>query len=148
MRPDLVTACHVHGSSRLAPVEDILKSLVTFFVAAGLLVGCTPTSPLPPKEETSAAEKPASPGEKAPFRVEGSIVKVNNRLCAVSRTRMAEGALGQFVSRVAYKGPSERFRGRIMVFNQCCAGCVQTFPKLWAERSEEILSFHGLLPQG
>jgi len=85
-----------------------------------------------------------APGEQARFRVEGHVVHVNNELCAVSRGHMGADTLGQFVSEVRYEGGDSRFAGKTLRFNQCCGGCVARFPKMWAERADEIMAFHGL----
>ena len=82
--------------------------------------------------------------ERAPFEVDGDLVRVNNTLCATSRSPMAPDALGQFVSRVAYVGQNPAFQGRTFEFNQCCGGCVARFPTLWAENADEILAYHGV----
>lgn len=100
----------------------------------------------PPAKVTSApaGAAPVARGEQARFRVEGDVVHVNNELCAVSRGHMGADTLGQFVSEVHYEGDDRRFAGKTLRFNQCCGGCVARFPKMWAERSDEILAFHGL----
>lgn len=91
----------------------------------------------------AAAQPPR--GERAPWRIDGDRVLVNNRVCAVSRTPMPEAGLGTYVSEVAYEGPIQVFRGKRMVFNQCCGMCVESFPTLWAAKRDEIMKFHGLV---
>lgn len=102
-----------------------------------------PESP-PPTQVAAAVTLVPAAGERAPVVVEGDVVHVNNRLCGVSRSPMGEATLGQFVSRVQYTGSDPRYRGRTFTFNQCCGGCLQKFPELWAERADEILAFHGV----
>jgi hypothetical protein len=87
----------------------------------------------------------SSDGEVARWVADGDVVHVNNGLCAVCRSPMADNALGRFVSRVGYTGADPRFVGKTFEFNQCCAGCVDRFPEMWHERTDEILAFHGVL---
>ena len=91
-----------------------------------------------------SASRPTPQGEVAPYEIDGVVVRVNNRICAVSRTPMGEETLGQYVSRVRYDGPDPRFAGKTLEFNQCCPMCLDQFPQLWAEHRDEILRFHGL----
>lgn len=87
-------------------------------------------------------------GETAPYVIEGDVVKVNNRICAVSRSPMGDETLGQHVSRVRYDGPDSRFAGKTLEFNQCCPMCLDRFPQIWAERRDEIMRYHGLVAEG
>ncbi len=83
-------------------------------------------------------------GEKAPYRIEGDVVYVNNRLCAVSHSPLNPHKLSQFVSRVKYDGPAKDFRGKTLVFNQCCDMCIGKFPSMWTQERDTIMRFHGL----
>ncbi len=103
----------------------------------------------------SHAARPSSPsavapsptrGEQARFEVDGDTVRVNNTLCASSRSAMDPSTLGQFVSRVQYAGNDPRFQGRTFEFNQCCGGCIARFPQQWAQNADAILAFHGVDP--
>lgn len=105
--------------------------------------GCSRQAPPPPPPPQAAQAQPQE-GEKAPYRIEGDVVKVNNRLCAVSHSPMAENTLGQFVSRVKYDGPDQRFAGKTLEFNQCCGMCIEKFPSLWAANRDGVMKFHGL----
>jgi|TARA_R110000868_G_scaffold308808_1_gene570251 hypothetical protein len=58
---------------------------------------------------------------------------------------MAEKDLGTFVSKVVYDGPDERYAGKTLVFNQCCAMCVEKFPEKWGMERDAIMHEHGLL---
>lgn len=95
-----------------------------------------------------ASTRPAGVGEWAPFEIRGDIVQVNNSICAQSGSQMAPETLGKFTSRVVYDGPDERFRGKTLVFNQCCHGCVLKFPAKWAAERDRIMRFHGLVVTG
>ena len=59
-------------------------------------------------------------------------------------SQLAEKDLGRFESRVVYDGPIERFRGKTLVFNQCCAMCIQSFPTKWAVERDQIMAKFGL----
>jgi len=124
---------------------------VMSLVAATLLAGCAAGAPrdqpaqLDPPSDLAAPTGDTPPAvERSPVTVEGDVVHVNNSICAVSRSQMAPETLGQFVSRVEYQGEDPRFRGRVFEFNQCCGGCVERFPSMWAERADEILAYHGV----
>lgn len=128
-----------------------MRSLPIFIFAAALSTAACTRESTPPAQQTAAVvAAPTAPppdpnaGEKAPFQIQGDVVKVNNRLCAVSHSLMAENTLGQFVSRVKYDGPDARFQGKTLEFNQCCGMCIEKFPSLWAQNREGILAFHGL----
>lgn len=86
-------------------------------------------------------------GEVAPYVIDGETVYVNNGLCAVSHSRLDPQNLNEFTSRVRYDGPLEAFRGKTLVFNQCCEMCIKKFPDMWEENSDKILKYHGVLPQ-
>jgi len=73
------------------------------------------------------------------YEVSGNVVYVNNRDCAMSDSLIAEKDLGRFESRVTYDGPIEQFRGKTLVFNQCCANCIESFPKKWAAERDQIM---------
>ena len=78
------------------------------------------------------------------YEVSGDVVHVNNRECAMSDSPIAEKDLGRFESRVTYDGPIERFQGKTLVFNQCCANCLESFPKKWAAERDQIMQKFGL----
>lgn len=78
------------------------------------------------------------------YEVSGDIVYVNNRHCAMSDSVIAEKDLGRFESRVTYDGPIKQFRGKTLVFNQCCANCIASFPKKWATERDQIMRKFGL----
>ncbi len=77
-------------------------------------------------------------GEEASIAIEGNLVKVNNKLCAVSRTPMSEESLGKFTGRVTYYGANQKFHGKIFEFNYCCAMCQKSFPKMFLVHSDRI----------
>ncbi len=99
----------------------------------------SPASMMPSQAQTSEAA-----GELASYRADGDVVFVNNHICAVSGSPLDPHTLGRFVSRVRYDGPIEKFRGKTLVFNQCCAMCIESFPKKWAMERDQIMRFHGL----
>ncbi|MBT8470455.1 MAG: hypothetical protein KJN97_17045 [Deltaproteobacteria bacterium] len=74
----------------------------------------------------------------------GDVYHVNNRECAMSDSPIAEKDLGRFESRVVYDGPIERFKGKTLVFNQCCSMCIESFPKKWAAERDQIMAKFGL----
>lgn len=78
------------------------------------------------------------------YEILGDVVYVHNRTCAMSGSPIAEKDLGRFESRVSYDGPIERFRGKTLVFNQCCANCIESFPKKWAAERDQIMANFGL----
>ena len=84
-----------------------------------------------PNESPKAAE--------SGYEVSGNVFYVNNRACAMSDTPIAEKDLGRFESRVTYDGPIDRFHGKTLVFNQCCANCIESFPKKWAAERDQIM---------
>jgi hypothetical protein len=89
----------------------------------------------------------ASQGEKAPFEIKGDTVKVNNSICASSGSPMDKSTLGDFTNNVTYEGNDPKFakyKGKTLVFNQCCGGCIAKFPGQWKENPEKIMAFHGL----
>ncbi len=101
------------------------------------------TAPVTAAPAAPAALKPGQ-GERAPFAVEGNLVKVNNSLCGVTRSPMGQETLGRFTTRVEYAGTDPRFQGKTFEFNQCCGMCIEKFPTLWAKNADEILSYHGV----
>ena len=84
------------------------------------------------------------PGEKVTPTFEGNLIKVNNKLCAVSRTLMDEKTLGAFKGQVAYEGSNPKYKGKIFEFNYCCAMCQNMFPSKFKKDPDSILKFHGL----
>jgi len=87
----------------------------------------------------------ATPGERAVPEIDGDLIKVNNVLCAVSRTPMSQETLGKFTGRVVYAGNNPKYRGKTFEFNYCCAMCQQMFPQKFAKDPDGVLRFHGLL---
>ncbi len=115
-----------------------------FFTSLLALAACSRSSdPLQtaPKDRPSVS---AVQGEIATPSFEGDLIKVNNRLCAVSRTPMDEKTLGAFKGQVAYEGTNPKYQGKIFEFNYCCGMCQKTFPDRFKRNPDEILSFHGL----
>lgn len=86
----------------------------------------------------------ATESTRAGYDVSGDIVHVNNRQCAMSDSPIAAKDLGRFESRVQYDGPIERFRGKTLVFNQCCPNCIKSFPAKWAKDRDQIMDRFGL----
>lgn len=87
--------------------------------------------------------KPAIAAD-AGYEVSGDLVHVNNRECAMGDSPIAEKDLGRFASRVTYDGPIEQFQGKTLVFNQCCAKCIDSFPEKWAAERDQIIQKFGL----
>lgn len=120
---------------------------ITLLAAAGAalaLAACNRDQKPAPSAPVQPAQASPTEGERAPFEVQGDVVKVNNRLCAVSHSPMAENTLGQFVSRVKYEGSNPKFAGKSLEFNQCCGMCIEKFPSMWAQNRDVIMKFHGL----
>lgn len=107
------------------------------------LAACTSPEPTTTSSAPPSDTRPRS-AELAPAKLASGIVKVNNEICAVSRSRMAPDTLGRHVSRVPYRGADPRFQGTVFEFNQCCGGCVEKFPSMFAARPDEILAYHGV----
>ncbi len=124
----------------------------TSLMIMGSLWGCTQESKKkvakvrPAVAQTSIADqaKRAAPGG---YTIEGDVVFVNNHTCAVSGSPLADKDLTKFQSRVAYDGPVEEFKGKTLVFNQCCNMCIKSFPDMWAKDRDTIMLAHGLLPR-
>ena len=95
---------------------------------------------------TKKKEEPLT-GEKAPFQVVDDTVHVNNSHCAVSHSQMKGEDLGKWTNTVEYQGANEKFKGKKLVFNQCCEMCLKQFPEMWEESADEILKYHGLSSQ-
>lgn len=127
----------------------------------------TPKSPAPPQARAAlqAVSGPSTPastvsppvsaepvarhpdfgaGERASPTVQGDMVSVNNTYCGVSRGKLAPDVIGQFVSRVEYRGSDPRFQGKTFEFNQCCNMCIERFPQMWAQNPDAILAWHGV----
>ncbi len=90
-------------------------------------------------QDIDTAEQNAAAG-----RLVGDVYYVNNRQCAMSDSPIAEEDLGRFESRVVYDGPIERFKGKTLVFNQCCSMCIESFPEKWAAERDQIMAKFGL----
>ena len=93
-------------------------------------------------EAAKAAE--AADAARVGYEIVGEVVHVNNRQCAVTGSELADKDLGRFESRVVYDGPIARFKGKTLVFNQCCPMCIASFPKKWAAERDEIMQNFGL----
>lgn len=118
-----------------------LMILVTLVV----LVSCTRSpDPIQPAVK-SRPSVTASQGEIAIPTTEGNLIKVNNKLCAVSRGPMDEKTLGAFTGQVAYEGTNPKYQGKIFEFNYCCGMCQKSFPDKFKKDPDGILRFHGLL---
>jgi hypothetical protein len=76
--------------------------------------------------------------------VVGDVVIVHNRRCAMNGAPIPPEALGRWTSRVLYDGPVDAYRGKTLVFNQCCPDCVDSFPALWAQDRDRIMREMGL----
>jgi uncharacterized protein HemX len=90
-------------------------------------------------EQRDAAEQ-----ADAAEQVVSDVYHVNNRQCAMSDAPIAEKDMGRFESRVVYDGPIERLQGKMLVFNQCCSMCIESFPKKWAAERDQIMAKFGL----
>lgn len=95
--------------------------------------------------EVEALVRFSQPGEVVTPTTEGNVIKVNNSLCAVSRTPMDQETIGKFTGKVAYEGNNPKFKGKVFEFNYCCAMCQQKFPILFSKDPDSILRFHGLM---
>lgn len=88
-----------------------------------------------------------APGETAQYVVKDDVVNVNNTLCAESRGPLGKEVMGKFTSTVKYTGNDpkfKKFKGKNLVFNQCCPMCAAKFDGKWKENAEEIMTFHGM----
>ncbi|NOY27231.1 MAG: hypothetical protein GXP62_15285 [Oligoflexia bacterium] len=135
-------------------------AIVLPLAIAGLIAGCDTTAPdaaATPAPASASAPAPtaqsgrtltstakSADGEVAQYEIVGDTVYVHNHLCAVSHSPLADDKLDKFVSTVTYQGDDPRFKGKQMVFNQCCNMCIKRFPAMWAEDPNSILAFHGL----
>ncbi|HLB59423.1 MAG TPA: hypothetical protein VJL87_05005 [Bdellovibrionota bacterium] len=123
--------------------------IVPFFCLS--MIGCTkhrePSTPAQPQATNNASSQTDDVGEQSEFKISGDKVEVNNHICASSKSPMEQEGLGRFTSEVVYQGSDPRFakfKGKKLIFNQCCEGCVAKFPEQWAENPEVIMAFHGL----
>lgn len=117
-----------------------------FFLLSLLAVaGCGRASKTVQEPEPEIRPALATPGERAIPEIDGGLIKVNNVLCAVSRTPMGQETLGKFTGRVVYAGNNPKYRGKTFEFNYCCAMCQQMFPQKFAKDPDGVLRFHGLL---
>lgn len=103
--------------------------------------------PIPPaaKNPPPISISQRSQGEVVTPTVEGNLIKVNNKLCAVSRGPMMEESLGTFKGQVTYEGINPKYQGKIFEFNYCCGMCQKSFPEKFKKDPDEVLRFHGLL---
>lgn len=125
-----------------------MKNLLVagFFLLSLLAVaGCGRASKTAQGPEPEIRPALATPGERAIPEIDGDLIKVNNLLCAVSRTPMGQETLGKFTGRVVYAGNNPKYRGKTFEFNYCCAMCQQMFPQKFAKDPDGVLRFHGLL---
>lgn len=95
--------------------------------------------------EVEALSRFTQPGEVVTPNIEGNVIKVNNQLCAVSRTLMDQETIGKFTGQVAYGGSNPKYKGKVFEFNYCCPMCQQKFPILFSKDPDSILRFHGLM---
>lgn len=89
----------------------------------------------------------AETGEKVTPMFMGTMMHVNNKICASSHTPMVENDIGKFTSTVVYSGSNPKFikfKGKTLIFNQCCSDCIEKFKTQWKENPEAIMEFHGL----
>lgn len=99
----------------------------------------------PQDSEVEALSSFSQPGEVVTPAIDGNLIRVNNRLCAVSRTLMGQEMIGKFTGQVAYTGSNPKYKGKVFEFNYCCAMCQQKFPILFSKDPDSILRFHGLM---
>lgn len=119
--------------------------ILIILVALAVLPSCS-RSPDPIQSEVKNPPPVTdSQGEVAIPTFEGNFIKVNNKLCAVSRTLMDEKTLGTFKGKVAYEGTNPKYRGKTFEFNYCCEMCQNMFPNNFKADPDSILRFHGLL---
>ncbi len=95
--------------------------------------------------EVEALSRFSQPGETVTPTIEGNVIKVHNRLCAVSRTLMDQETIGKFTGQVVYEGNNPKFKGKVFEFNYCCPMCQNKFPILFSKDPDSILRFHGLM---
>lgn len=98
------------------------------------------------RAESGSANEQAYTAERggATEQAVSDVYYVHNRQCAMSDSPIAEKDMGRFESRVVYDGPIERFRGKTLVFNQCCSMCIESFPAKWAAERDQIMAKFGL----
>ncbi len=94
---------------------------------------------------TEASEE-TGVGEHAPYVIDDEMVYVNNQLCAVSHSALLKHEVGKYSSRVEYDGDYPLFKGKTLIFNQCCEKCVNAFPEKWKRERDHVLRYHGLIP--
>jgi len=116
-------------------------SILVLVMSFSLFSACTKKKI---QEENNVPTQELLVGEMSPYLIEGDTVFVNNQYCASSRTLMAKENLGKWISTVEYTGENPKFKGKKLIFNQCCSGCMQAFPTQWQDNSKGILHFHGL----
>ncbi|MBI2608425.1 MAG: hypothetical protein HYW47_02370 [Deltaproteobacteria bacterium] len=123
-----------------------MKTFILIIFLNIAVFGCTQKN----KTETTAlpsqltTQTESQEGEKAPYEIKGETVSVNNQYCAVSHSKMEKEDLGKWTNTVEYKGDNPQFKGKKLVFNQCCGGCIQRFPQMWSDEQDQIMQFHGL----
>lgn len=133
-------------------------ALVLLPILAGALAFASffykPNSTVTLPEAAPTMARPAQPSlpagtrEISQYKVEGDNVFVNNTICAQMGAPLAPEAMGMFTTAVVYDGPSEIFKGKTLIFNQCCEHCVANFPQKWAKERDQIMRTHGLETAG
>lgn len=119
--------------------------VLIIFVTLTILSSCT-RSPEPIQPIVKNPPPATVPqGEIATPTIEGNLIKVNNKLCAVSRGPMDEKTLGAFTGQVAYEGTNPKYQGKTFEFNYCCGMCQNMFPEKFKKDPDSVLRFHGLL---
>jgi len=117
-----------------------ISILALLFVVVFIVGACTKKKPV----QTARVTEKVSVGEKSPFEIKGDIVQVNNQYCAASHSWMKKEDLGKWTNTVEYKGSNPKFKGKKLVFNQCCGMCLERFPPMWEKDQDGIMKFHGL----
>lgn len=118
-----------------------------FLMTLAVFASCTRSPDPNPIKAVLKSPSPVtvSQGEVAIPTIEGNLIKVNNKLCAVSRGPMDEKTLGTFKGQVAYEGTNPKYQGKTFEFNYCCGMCQKSFPDKFKQDPDGILRFHGLL---
>lgn len=118
--------------------------LITLVILA-VLHSCSRSSDSIQPVKQNRSSDAVSQGEVVTPTIEGNLIKVNNKLCAVSRGPMDEKTLGTFKGQVAYEGTNPKYQGKTFEFNYCCGMCQNMFPQKFKKDPDGILKFHGLL---
>lgn len=102
------------------------------------------SAPPAPQFAAEPSNLPVGVRERAAYKIEGDTVLVNNTICAQMGSPLSADFMGKFTSEVFYDGPIEQFKGKKLIFNQCCEHCAGNFPKKWATERDQIMLTHGL----